>query len=212
MSRAFQSGLATFPQAIGMMVSVQFTSRLYKYVGPRRMLMIGMMVTASTSALFLLIGLETNLWWVRGIMLLRGVGMAFAIVSSQTATFATIRPQQMGRASSLFSTNRQVSGSVGVALLATVLASRLKFHTGAVSGAQSAALRHASLLAFHDAFFAAMVIALIGIGCTFLIHDEDAAATMGRVPAPRPQIAVAEAMEGLPQPAASGAARVPNPR
>src|SRR5262249_58569734 len=73
----------------------------------------------ATSALFLLVRLDTDLWWIRGIMFLRGVSLSFATVASQAATFATIRSEETGRASSLFNTNRQVAGSVGVAVLAT---------------------------------------------------------------------------------------------
>jgi hypothetical protein len=42
---------------------------------------------------------------------------------------------------------------------------------------QAAAI-HGQLLAFHDAFFAAVIIGIIGFLCAFLIHDEDAADTM----------------------------------
>ena len=39
--------------------------------------------------------------------------------------FATISPEATGRASSIFSVTRQVAASLGVAVLATVLTSRL---------------------------------------------------------------------------------------
>src|SRR5882672_4859421 len=39
---AFDAGLTTFPQAIGMVLMVQVSSRLYPHLGPRRMLAIGL--------------------------------------------------------------------------------------------------------------------------------------------------------------------------
>ena len=56
-------------------------------------------------------------------MLLRGLCMGFAFVPMQAASYATIGPSQNGRASSLFTTQRQVGVSFGVAVLASVLAS-----------------------------------------------------------------------------------------
>jgi hypothetical protein len=50
--------------------------------------------------------------------------MGIASVPLQAATFTTISPRDTGRASSLYSTTRQVGSSISVAILATTLASR----------------------------------------------------------------------------------------
>jgi MFS family permease len=98
---------------------VQVSSRLYPRFGPRRMLAVGLAGLTATSALFLFVDLETSLWWIRGIMFLRGISMSFAFTAAQAATFSSISSEETGRASSLFNTNRQVAASVGVAVLAT---------------------------------------------------------------------------------------------
>lgn len=176
-----QSGLTTAPQALAMVFTAQLTSRLYFRVGPRRMVAFGMAGLALTTACFLLVSLETNLWWIRAIMFGCGAFMSFAMIPLQAATFSRIKQQDTGRASSLFSTDRQVGASVGVAILATVLIERTSAHLGGISGAQ----RQAALLGFHDAFFAATALALIGVCFAFLIHDEDAVSSMQRAaPAP----------------------------
>jgi EmrB/QacA subfamily drug resistance transporter len=174
---ALESGLTTFPQALAMGACLQFTSRLYPKVGPRRMLVFGLTIATISSACFLFVGLDTSIWYLRGIMLLRGFGMSFAVVSAQTATFATITPAQMGRASSLFSTNRQVAAAVGVAILGTVLADRIVAHVGTLTGI---AAQHATLSAFHDAFAAATILGVLSVAFAFLIHDVDAAVTLHR--------------------------------
>ena len=190
---ALQSGLATFPQALGMGLFLQITSRLYGRVGPKRMMAAGTLIITISSASFLFMGLETSLWWIRLIMFVRGTGMAFTIVSNQAGTFSTIRSQDTGRASSLFNTNRQVSGSFGVAILATVLL----FGAGA-SGALLGqatippAAQGLALMGFHEAFFTAVLFGLAGFAFTFLIHDEDAVDSMRRraVEVPEPAAAV----------------------
>jgi EmrB/QacA subfamily drug resistance transporter len=189
---AIETGILLFPQALGAVVFAALAGRLYPTVGPRRLVAASLVLFAVTSALFLLVDLQTNLWWVAGIMLLRGFAMAFTFIPLQAATFATISAADTGRASAIFNTNRQVGSSFGVAILATVLASRATTHIAdamkamggspPVAAAPRAASNHGLLLAFHDAFFAAAIIGVIGIGFAFLIHDEDAHSTMTGAP------------------------------
>ena len=62
----FDSGLVTFPQAIGILISSQIAGRIYGRVGPRRLIVGGMFGAAVTVAAFTQLGLETDLWIVRG--------------------------------------------------------------------------------------------------------------------------------------------------
>jgi EmrB/QacA subfamily drug resistance transporter len=183
---ATQSGLTTFPQAIGLIAIARFASQAYPKIGPRRMMMAGMAGTAVSTALFLFVGLETSLWWIRGIMFMRGIFFGIALIPLQAATFSTITSQDSGRASSLFNTNRQVASSFGVAILATVLTDRTQHYVeGVMARAENLApdqlqhaIKQAHLDGFHDAFFVGAVFAVIGLAACFLVHDEDAAASM----------------------------------
>jgi EmrB/QacA subfamily drug resistance transporter len=163
-----QSGLTTFPQAIGVALMMPLASRLYGRLGPRRMMMTALTGSALTTLAFVAVGLTTNLWWVRAIMLARGVAFAFLLVPLQAATFATIHPTAMGRASAAFNSIRQVAASFGVALLATVLSNRLA-HQGAQLG--NPFTRDAALAAFHDAFLVGAAISALGIAVCLLIDD-----------------------------------------
>ena len=182
---AIATGLILLPQALGVVVFAQVSGRLYPIVGPRRLLAVALALFAASSALFLCLGLNTNVWWIAAIMFIRGIAMAFTFIPLQAATFSTISQTSMGRASSLFNTNRQVGASVGVAILATVLIEQVKSHVhdamaAAVPAADGAAAREGTLLGFHDAFLAAVIVGVIGTFFAFLIHDEDAAETMHR--------------------------------
>ena len=66
---------------------------------------------------------DTSLWSIRIMMFVRGLCMGFAFVPMQAASYATISPADNGRASSIFSTQRQVAVSIGVAILASILSS-----------------------------------------------------------------------------------------
>jgi len=177
----FQSGLTTFPQAIGVVSMVQIAGRIYNGVGPRRMMMAGMLGSAITTLMFLFVDLETSQWWIRLIMLCRGWAFALVLIPIQTATYATIRPHEMGRASAVFNANRQVAASFGVALLASVLTNRLAAN-GATLG--NPATADVALTAFHEAFVVAAILALAGLVAAAFINDREATSMMSRAQAP----------------------------
>jgi EmrB/QacA subfamily drug resistance transporter len=179
-----QSGLTTFPQAIGVAMMAQPAGRLYRYVGPRRMMMAGLTGATLATFAFLLIDLNTSQWWIRLIMLFRGWSFAFTMIPLQVAVFATIRSEDTGRASAIFNAGQQVAASFGVAVLATALSNRL-LHYGAVLG--SPATRGGALLAFHDAFVPAIALVALGIVlAALLIDDRQAVGTMRQAAVPAP--------------------------
>jgi EmrB/QacA subfamily drug resistance transporter len=188
---ATQSGLTTFPQALGVIAISRFASKSYPKIGPRRMLLVGMAGTAVSTALFLFVGFETSQWWIRAIMFMRGIFFGLSLIPLQAATFSTISPRDTGRASSIFNTNRQVASSFGVAILATVLTDRTNNHVSSVMARAhelspdqlQSAIVNARVDGYHDAYLAGVVFALIGFAATFLIHDEDAAASMAQADA-----------------------------
>src|SRR6185437_14148134 len=100
---------------------IQLVTRLYSYVGPRRLIAFGLAGVAVMMVLLGLIGLTTDLWVMRGLIFLIGACMAFSFNSVQAAGFATISPAATGRASSLNSVQRQVGSALGVAILSTVI-------------------------------------------------------------------------------------------
>jgi EmrB/QacA subfamily drug resistance transporter len=162
---ALQSGLTTFPQAIGVVVSSQLVGRLYQRVGPRRLIFWGMVGMAAVTMMLGVVGLHTDLWWLRLIMFGRGVCMAFAFVPLQAATFANITPEDTGRASAIYSTQRQVAAALGVGALLTVLLSGAKTAAGPV------------LSAYHTTFLVGAGLVVLAAITGLLIRDEDAAST-----------------------------------
>jgi EmrB/QacA subfamily drug resistance transporter len=170
---AMETGLLLGPQALAVMAFAPLSGKLYPKVGPKRMLVFSMVVFAFSSLMFLAIDLETNLLWLLPIMILRGLAMAFTFIPLQAAAFATIKPRDLGMASSIFGTNRQVASSIGVAILATVLTERTAHHVANASNPEQGAL-----LGFHDAFLASAILSVVGIVFALIIRDEDAEASM----------------------------------
>jgi hypothetical protein len=125
--------------------------------------------------------------------MLRGLALSLAFISMQTAAFATVPLSKMGRATSLFSTQRQVAGAVGVAALATALSlsltatgsSSVELLTAAQLGNEG--VLAAGVVAFHAACALAALISLIGV--LFALQLRSDAATAGLATSARPAAA-----------------------
>jgi EmrB/QacA subfamily drug resistance transporter len=172
---ALDAGLSTFPEAIGVMVGAQISTRLYPIVGPRRLMAAGLTGVALLALVLTLVGFSTSLWLVRVLMFFLGISIAHVFSPTQAAAFATISPAATARASTLFNTARQVGSALGVAVLTTVMSAVGVTHL--VHGHVQA-----NLAAFHWAFVTAAVIALIAASFALTVKDADAAPTMIRRP------------------------------
>jgi MFS family permease len=171
---ALQSGLSTFPEAIGVMIGAQFASRLiYPRIGPRRHITGGLLGLVLCMLVLTQITVTTNLWLIRGLMFVLGFMMAQVMVPNQAASFAKITPESMGRASTFFNTMRQVGSATGVAILSTVL-------IGVGSAQASGGPVTPDMSAYHLAFLTAALFALAGVAFSLTIHDSDAAETIVR--------------------------------
>jgi len=170
-----ESGLTTFPMAIAVMLIAQPASRLYRGVGPRRMILTGLLLTALSTFAFSAANLDTSLWLIRGLMLIRGAGFGLVLVPLQAATYARIEPRDTGRATALYNVTSQSASSLGVAVAATLLTSRLSHHGGILG---SPAARAATLESFQEVFLVAALISLAGAAVALLIHDRHAHVTM----------------------------------
>jgi EmrB/QacA subfamily drug resistance transporter len=187
------SGLTTFPEAIGVLVSTQLVARIYPRYGPRRLMTGGLIGVAISISLLCVVDLQSSDWVIRALMFMLGAGMAYIFLPNQAASLATISREQTGRASTFSSVQRQVGAALGVAVLSTVLAAFGTVH--ADGGGQTAP----NLTAYRAAFIAAAIFALIGAVFALRVPDEDAAETMVRrvsrrtaddpASSPRPQLA-----------------------
>jgi EmrB/QacA subfamily drug resistance transporter len=183
---AFESGLTTFPQAVGLMIASQVAGRIYPRIGPRRLCSFGLVSVAVATFALMFVDFGTDLWWIRGLMFVRGISMAFAFIPMQAATYANIAPADTGRASALFSTQRQVATALGVAILATIWE---MWSTHATTGTDPEAMRRGAMDGFHAGWFAASIMIVIGaLTAFFMIRDADAASTMEARSVPLPEV------------------------
>ena len=177
---ALHSGLSTFPEALGGMVGIQISSRLYRRTGPRRLMMAGLAGAAVPVALMSRLGLADATWAMPVLLCATGMLFGFSVAPAQTAALATISAEQTGQALTLFNVQRQVGQALGVAAFATVLAATRPVPS--------------DLGGYRLAFLAAAVAMLVGALIASRVRDADAVATMSAAAEPDSAVAGAEAV------------------
>jgi EmrB/QacA subfamily drug resistance transporter len=169
---ALQSGITTFPEALGIGFSSQIVARLFPRVGPRRLIVAGFLGFAVMMTLFAHVGISTNLWQIRLYCFCLGISASYVSLPNQASSFSQISSASTGHAAAIFGATQRVMSSLGVALLSAVLA---------LAGGDALHVRP-PVSAFHWVYTANLGLALIGVCLALRIRDEDAALAMGRGP------------------------------
>jgi EmrB/QacA subfamily drug resistance transporter len=146
---ALQIGLAFLPVTILMGgLSVHYSARLTSRFGTRTVLVAGLAVIGTGLALFAQAPSDgAYVPHVLPPMVLLGIGAGLAFPALMTLAMSGTAPQDAGLASGLLNTTAQVGGALGLAVLATVSASRSS-HLAATGTTAAAALTGGYHLAF----------------------------------------------------------------
>jgi EmrB/QacA subfamily drug resistance transporter len=132
-----RAGLAFLPMPIAIIIGTQLSSRLVGRLGSRTLLVIGPLISAG--GLLLLSRLHADSSYLLhiglpGAIITFGIGMSFVPVTLSAT--GGVDPRDAGLASGLINTTRQIGGSLGLAALLTIAASRT--HALAQSGSHIA--------------------------------------------------------------------------
>ena len=120
-------------------------SKLATVLGPRKLLIGGQALLAVAMLLLARVPADADYWTdLLPAFLLAGIAVGAAAPAVQIAALAGVEERLTGVASGLVETSREIGGAIGVAVVATVLASQ------------------AGLDGFHAAFLALAVIAALG--------------------------------------------------
>lgn len=119
---AFETGLAFLPMSIAMMISAPLGTKLNKFIKPKYLIQTGLII--SIIAAFLIqkeISLTVEAKDLRLGMFLTGVGMGFVMAQIMNMVMSSVPKKEVGQASGLNSTVRQIGMALGTAILGTVL-------------------------------------------------------------------------------------------
>ncbi len=163
-----QIGLAFLPVAVVMgVLSVRYTDRLVMRFGARTTMFPGLGLIAAGLALFGLAPASGGgyLSHIFPVALLVGTGAGLSFPALMTLAMSSATPQDAGLASGLVNTTAQIGGALGLAVLATVSASRSNALIAQHRPA-AAALTDGYHLAFWIAF--GLVVAAAGVAAAVL--------------------------------------------
>ncbi|GAA4217607.1 DHA2 family multidrug resistance protein [Sagittula marina] len=176
------AGRLFIPRGIAAGFSMVLTgSVLVTRFDPRKLLVVGLILTGSGNILLGLLNLDAGFWNLAWPGVVSGLGMGLFFVPMSTLAFQNIGPDRQDEASGIYGVTRSLGSSVGIALVGWQVASRLQFHYATLASgitpfdaaarawlaplnldpassegaAQIAAQiqQQASLLAFQDAFW-----------------------------------------------------------
>lgn len=125
---AMQSGMMMLPQAIVTGIMMPISGRLFDRYGAKWLTIGGLIVVAGCTYMLSKLTLDTPYNTVMFIMAIRGFGNGLAMMPMQTEGMNSVPREMTARATALNSTIRQVAGSLGIAVLTTVLQTRQAFH------------------------------------------------------------------------------------
>jgi len=128
---ATQSGIVLLPRTIAMMFASPFVGKLYNKVSPAVLVAFGMLMTALGSWMQADITLATSTGDLVIPLAITGIGFAFLFVPLTTAALSNVPRHELAGAAGVNSFVRQVGGSIGLSIFATLFT---RFSTQATAG------------------------------------------------------------------------------
>jgi len=127
---AFEAGVLLLPQALAAMVSTIVGGRLVDRIGVRGIMIPGLLVLALATWQLSFLSLYTSYGWIQFVLIIRGLALGLCVQPLTVSGLSEIQPRQLAQASSLNTVARAVASSLGIAVLATLVQTQTKIHTG----------------------------------------------------------------------------------
>ena len=156
------SGLVIMPGAILMGIMNPFAGRLFDKYGPRVLSIVGLAILTISTVGFATLTSTTNVIWITIIYTIRMLSLSLVNMPITTGAMNALDNKGLNHGTSVNNTLRQVSGSLGTALLVSIDT----FATASASG--SMAPVEAGILGVNAAFTAAVVLSAVALALTII--------------------------------------------
>jgi EmrB/QacA subfamily drug resistance transporter len=165
---ALRAGMAFLPMALTIVIGAQLSSRLLPRIGVRPLLLAGTVLATVGFAWLAQIQPHSNYWshvFGPGCTISLALGLLFTPLAS--AATSGVHFSEAGLASGVLNTARQMGGSVGLAVLATIAID----HTHAILGGGHGSPSTASALTsgYARAFALASILGLLAFAASFIV-------------------------------------------
>jgi EmrB/QacA subfamily drug resistance transporter len=161
---ALVAGLLMVPQGIGSIAPRTLAGKLTDRIGPRVVVLAGIVLAAAGTIPFALAGLDTSYWLLGAALVVRGAGLGLATIAVMAGAFQGLSREQVPHASSATRILQFVGGSFGAAVLVALILDR-QAAAHAAAGAAGLATAFANTFWWCTAFTAlALIPALLLAG------------------------------------------------
>ena len=130
---AWTAGLVLAPGGLGNVFSL-FASGMVTRFDQRLMLAFGCLLNAVSLYMMTSLTLGMDYWALAWPRFIQGFAVGFIFVPLSTLTMATVRRDKLVNATAIYGMLRNVGGSLGIAVLTTVIAQRSQFHQATLVG------------------------------------------------------------------------------
>lgn len=210
---ALDSGLLLLPGSLIMGLLGPFAGKLLDTIGLKPLAIFGIAVMTYATRELTKLNMDTPYMTIMGIYVLRSFGMAFIMMPMVTAAINALPGRLASHGNAFLNTMRQLAGSIGTAILVTVMTTQTTQHLsafgeeldktnpvvqdhmrelasqyGGQEGAMKVLLQFVNKLAtvegINDAFIVATIFSIIAlILCLFLQSNKKAKATAQKIDA-----------------------------
>ncbi|MEO9174782.1 MAG: DHA2 family efflux MFS transporter permease subunit [Gaiellales bacterium] len=172
---ALKTGVAYVALTLAIIVFSGVSQALALRLGVRRVLPVGLVLTAAGLVLYAQLPANGHYFWdIFPAFLLSGIGLALAFVPATIGALTGIEQKDAGVASGLINTGQQVGGAIGVAAATTIATTYTAHYVSSHAGATAfsgAALTHG----FSIAFYALAAVAAVGAALSAVIIESNPA-------------------------------------
>jgi MFS transporter, DHA2 family, multidrug resistance protein len=116
-----RAGLLVVPVSIGIAFMAPRSAKLVERFGARNVIAAGMVITAAVFVTYTQIEQDTSVWAIELLLLAWGLGGGMVMAPATTVTMSAVPRDKAGVGSAVTNTVRMVGGSLGVAILGSVL-------------------------------------------------------------------------------------------
>jgi DHA2 family multidrug resistance protein len=131
---ALQAGSVFLPVGIIQGITGPISGRLADKINPKVPIIIGVLLLALSFYINSKLSYLTELHYIMLSLYIRGLGMGLLFTALSAISLTEIPREKMAQASAISNSLRQLGGSLGVALLATLLTTRVSYHTQVFGG------------------------------------------------------------------------------
>lgn len=171
------SGLILLPGAIVMAIMSFTSGGLYEKFGAKPLALIGMMIVIITTGYFVIMDENTSSVMLATVYGIRMIGIALGLMPVMTHTMNQLTYEMNAHGSSMTNTVQQIAGSIGTAILITILTQASKHYSPNMSDYDG--MKRSEMLGqikidtllhgYHAGFLFAVLITVVSFLCSFML-------------------------------------------